>query len=851
MRLTLRTLLAYMDGLLDAKDSQEIGKKIEDSESATELFHKIRDVMRRLRLGAPSITERGTNVDCNTVAEYLDNALPSDRVPDFEMASLKSEMHLAELASCHQILTMVLGEPVDIDPESRQRMYQLPAVANRVDEERLAAVEAANVLSGDGNAAPASAPPKVRPRPVVPEYLRSPKKSRLLPNAAVMLLVGAAIGLLLLMFGQFNPGTPLGNALHWIQVKVQGKSEEELAQEEAEHAKSAKPASGEAARPSAETVAGSGDAAAGKGGKSSAAANSSDAKAFTKDSGNLLAAGKGEIPVPIAEKPAVEPIAGKSARADGSPLTARADGSPLTASSNGPAAAAGPLPSGSAAMAVAGAELKGPELKAPPTPAAADSAHARGPVEVARATGPKAANSAELRPEGVPGSPPPSAEDKAKIGRFMSDGQDVFLRFEAKRGGWRRVLPEEFLAADEPLLALPSYRSRVAIMNVGATLELINGTRIELLSDKPQGPPGVDINFGRVILKPLAQAGARLRVVAGSHTGTITLTSLESVAALEVTRIHDPGKDPEKGISSHAVTKIYVAVGGAVWEEGDGKQLALTAPAELVLDGPKADTPPDAAKEIPKWITTNTINELDQRTGLSVSQALVGDRAASLGLMELTEDRRKEVCGLAARCLGYLGTFDPMTAALNDLEYRAKWPEYIDQLKEAIARGPETAAGVRQSLEKQYGNDSKALYRMLWGYTDKQLEGGEDAQLVKYLEHESPIFRVLAIENLTAITAKTLGYRPEVSAAKRNQALQLWRRQLQLGWIRFNQPELKPRGAPAELPSKESVPPPPKKLDESLPGDVAPASAVEPLDPGVAPDTSAKRPRVAVPEPQP
>ena len=197
MRLTLRTLLAYMDGLLDPKDSQEIGKKIEDSKFATELFHKIRDVMRRLRLAAPSITERAANLDCNTVAEYLDNALPADRVPDFEEVSLKSEMHLAEVASCHQILTMVLGEPAEIDPESRQRMYQLPTVANRVDEERLAAVEAASMLSGDGNAAvPPVLPLKVRPRPVVPEYLRDPpKKSRLLLAAAIMLFVGATVGL--------------------------------------------------------------------------------------------------------------------------------------------------------------------------------------------------------------------------------------------------------------------------------------------------------------------------------------------------------------------------------------------------------------------------------------------------------------------------------------------------------------------------------------------------------------------------------------------------------------------------------------------------------------------------------
>ena len=89
----------------------------------------------------------------------------------------------------------------------------------------------------------------------------------------------------------------------------------------------------------------------------------------------------------------------------------------------------------------------------------------------------------------------------------MSDGQDVLLKFEARNSGWRRVLPEEFLAGRQPLLALPSYRPRVVVLNVGATLELINGTRIELLPDNAQGQPGVDIDFGRVVIKPLAQAG--------------------------------------------------------------------------------------------------------------------------------------------------------------------------------------------------------------------------------------------------------------------------------------------------------------------------------------------------------
>jgi hypothetical protein len=125
VRLTLRTLLAYLDDTLDPAEIKRIGQKVAESETARELIARIKSVTRRRRLTTPPLTGSADKFDPNTVAEYLDNSLPPEQVEEIEKICLESDVHLAEIGTCHQILTLVLGEPALVPPSAKRRMYAL------------------------------------------------------------------------------------------------------------------------------------------------------------------------------------------------------------------------------------------------------------------------------------------------------------------------------------------------------------------------------------------------------------------------------------------------------------------------------------------------------------------------------------------------------------------------------------------------------------------------------------------------------------------------------------------------------------------------------------------------------
>ncbi|AMV27658.1 hypothetical protein VT84_24875 [Gemmata sp. SH-PL17] len=125
-RLTLRTLLAYIDDTLNPTETRSLGRKVAASDEARELVERIKKVTRRRGLKTPVPTDADDETaDPNTVAEYLDNTLDSDTLKQLEETCLASDVHLAEVAACHQILTLVLTEPVRVPPRAHRRMYGL------------------------------------------------------------------------------------------------------------------------------------------------------------------------------------------------------------------------------------------------------------------------------------------------------------------------------------------------------------------------------------------------------------------------------------------------------------------------------------------------------------------------------------------------------------------------------------------------------------------------------------------------------------------------------------------------------------------------------------------------------
>jgi hypothetical protein len=213
MRLTLRTLIAWLDDTLSPNEVRTIGQQVAESPFAKELVERLQRVTRQRRLTYPG--DLGTEAtDPNLVAGYLDNELNSEQVAEFERRCLTSDVHLAEVASVHQVLSLI-GQKAKVPSDARLRMYRL--VRGRETTKPVpgqAPAPAPVVASKAKLAPPAPKPPKVEP--VSPWTSTVPVQRSMIERFGPAAGVLAAIALLLwaAAYSLNSEGTPGGLALN-------------------------------------------------------------------------------------------------------------------------------------------------------------------------------------------------------------------------------------------------------------------------------------------------------------------------------------------------------------------------------------------------------------------------------------------------------------------------------------------------------------------------------------------------------------------------------------------------------------------------------------------------------------
>jgi hypothetical protein len=294
--------------------------------------------------------------------------------------------------------------------------------------------------------------------------------------------------------------------------------------------------------------------------------------------------------------------------------------------------------------------------------------------------------------------------------------------------------------------------------------------------------------FGRFVALTTGKAGTRIRLTAGNSSGVVVFSDVDATLGLEVRRYLPAGANPEAQ-DSHVVADLYAANGHFEWTPSNGAPITLNAPQRWTLSGNPADAPAAAAAPIsgiPKWINNpEPLNPNDVRASEALATALDGDKPLVQALREMVEHQRVEYCAMGAQCLALLDEFEPLIAAFHDENQRPMWNIEIACVRAAVARGPATAAHVREACVKRLGDEAgKDFYRLFWGYTKDQLQKDQAAKLVEYLDNENLEFRVVAFADLQDITNKTFYYRPDAPAStRRGVPLRRWQDELRNGLI--------------------------------------------------------------------
>lgn len=780
MRLTLRTLLAWKDGVLPQEERDSLGEKVEASQVARHLIERINAVVGSANVSSPRIGAKGLVADANSVAEYLDNSLPAERLESFETICLESDMHLAEVAACHEILAEVARDPAVIAPlDEPRRQALLESIEHRIQSRtgivlggaasepaRSATTGAARTAGRRGDAAgprvaaPAGASATAKP---VPWGAWALLGSALLLLVTLALFFAQAAGLLRGPAGARPRGAvdevaaddAAGAAAGAADGVIEGRADAAVA----EPAAAVEDATAVAARASKE-----GDAPRGL----------ADllARADAEDAARAREEAAGDAAAPVVAD------VGEEAITAGADAAAAADAAVPDAVVAAPPQDAGPrkVRAGDALAIAAGVRPKRPAGDAAAPPPAVPA----GAADIGRAVGLDAPGRGE------------------SIGFLAADGAVLRRVADGDIVSWEPVMVGGGIADGTLLLVPPGMRPEINLGGISVRIEPRSIVRVWT----DGGIPGVEPILGRVIVRA-AQGDASILLRASGIEGRVS-AGLDGSAAAEVESAWTPGQADGAG-ETHA---SLVAVGKPLrWTPGGGAAEAETLPARGGLCWSSAEPdlvrPIDPTGRLPEWATgRERLDPLER----GAADTFVGrlerlpegsPPAAGLGqvLASMAIDRRVENRVFAAIVLALSGDYDVAVELLcaetpgRKLEARQWKALEATVVPMALERGPESAERLRRAFEDRGPpGRGELLMHLARRPTDEDLTAGFDRTLVEALSEGSLVVRRFAAECLVEIVRPSpfdgARYRPDSSEGLRREGVSWWRAQQEKGLVR-------------------------------------------------------------------
>ena len=782
MRLTLRTLLAYLDDLLEPQQARELGERISRSEEAAGMVSRIRNVLRRRRIDAPAIDAE--QPDANVVAGYLDNQLQPADVEAFERTALTDDVVLAEAAATHQILSVVLGEPVTVPPELRLKIYGLAGMDAGPPTEQ----PAVPVVGRQ------SSPQLTLPDPpaATPEKRSAPWPAML--GLAVVLLWGAALAWWVSQpedgreVAVMNPeatqvaGTGVVGGVLMDDDELDVSDQNDADQDDADQndADQADAASVGVAVAGATTDDATGSKAIDPVDAGIDAAESDEAvfadvlEEVTEEMTEERAAGDA-VADPVA-------VAAPSNGAGNDPVTVAATDGGAEAGSDETVGSsdAGPIDVASIFAAPGGATMPASE------PAESEPLHAETqPTEpLAKAPG------AMAEPvDGVASEKPapPAAEPTRPSLDYQSIGTGLTLHRENDGADWSQLPPRAIVYGGETLAVPSLYVAAVSMARQGqpaAELTLPGPSVAAILGNTGDANGGVRLERGKARLSWSPSTEPPILTIGTGDRDRLATLGVDGGSLLLMV---------ESGVPSGRIGEAAVVPDVRLFVEDGVVTLGevAAAPRTKVAAGRSTvlfrDVPPEDA-DPPRWAgrDLNAGSVLDRRYRGLFAEAFPADGNLVDGLAAMEADPRFRISQIATETLGLIGEVRPVVWGLT-AEHSETRQTAIDETRRTLATRPAVVDEVREVVGTiARDGDQSIILDLLRGIDRDSLRSQSlSARMTDYLASDNRIIRELAAAQMRRHNIRLLDYQPDDAAAQRSTTIRRLRDRLksQKSWV--------------------------------------------------------------------